>query len=119
MLFTVQSYFALSPWLHNFVWCTKPAAQIDLAVYITLIQTINDPDLKGVTQNLRPETAPSTASGPFSTASDEDPGPDPNATYAQVNIEQKRASRRQREKEHQQQEGQQSAINMDAIDSWV
>ena len=93
--------------------------QINLAIYITLIQTINDPDLKGVTQNLRTETAPSTASGPLSTASDEDPGPDPNATYAQVSIEQKRASRRRREKEHQQQEGQQSAINMDAIDSWV
>ena len=97
--------------------------QSNLGVYtFTFTQTINDPDLKGVTQNLRTETAPSTASGPLSTASDEDlagPGPDPNATYAQVNIEQKRASRRRREKEHQQQEGQQSAINMDAIDSWV
>ena len=93
--------------------------QINVCVYITLIQTINDPDLKGVTQNLRTETAPSAGSGSLSTGSDEDPGPDPNATYAQVNIEQKRASRRRREKEHQQQEGQQSAINMDAIDSWV
>ena len=88
-------------------------------LYLTFIfiQTINDPDLKGVAQNPRTEAAPSTASGPLSTASDEDPAPDPNATYAQVNIEQKRASRKQREREHQQQE--QSTINMEAIDSWV
>ena len=46
--------------------------QINLAIYITLVQTINDSDLKGVTQNLRTETAPSTASGPLSTASDKD-----------------------------------------------
>jgi len=54
-------------------------------------QTIEDADLKGITQSLRAETATSTVSGPLSTttggASQEDPKPDPNATYAQVNIE--------------------------------
>ena len=64
---------------------TKPG------IYITFIETINDPDLKGVTQNHRMQTAPSTASGPLSIGSDEDLGPDPNATHVQVDIEQKRA----------------------------
>ena len=85
-------------------------------------QTIEDADLKGITQSLRTETATSTVSGPLSTttggASQEDHEPDPNATYAQVNIEKKRASRKQKEREHQQQE-QQSSMDMEAIDSWV
>ena len=61
------------------------------------------------------ETAPSTASGPLSTASDEDPGPDPNATYAQVNIEQKRASWRNEERRNtsNKKDNSHAAINME------
>ena len=52
---------------------------------------------------------------PLSTASDEDPAPDPNATYPQVNIGQKRASWKQRERTP----ATRRTVNQLLPDSWV
>ncbi|XP_064385497.1 catenin delta-1-like isoform X2 [Halichondria panicea] len=88
-----------------------------------IYQSIDDPDLKQthpVTPSSVPaprsdtaphtETAGSTTSGPLSTTgplsatSQEESEPDPNATYASVDIHKKRASRRQKEKEKKEKE---------------
>ncbi|XP_064384096.1 uncharacterized protein LOC135333103 [Halichondria panicea] len=88
-----------------------------------IYQSIDDPDLKQTHPVTPPsvpaprsdtaphtETAGSTISGPLSTTgplsatSQEESEPDPNATYASVDIHKKRASRRQKEKEKKEKE---------------
>ena len=93
-----------------------------------IYQTINDPQIQSVLQasGKQSETAAaSTVSGPLSTTSqdaDEQQSsePDPNATYALVDIEKKRASRKIKERQQQlEQKQQQQAATAESIDSWV
>lgn len=117
--------FSVDPNYSSIETSTSPQGQISAptAIYQT-ISDLNEPQIQNSGKQQSETAAASTVSGPLSTTTSQDVDeqqsnePDPHATYASVDIEKKRASRKLKERQ-QQLEQQQAAAAAESIDSWV
>ena len=89
---------------------------------LVLYQSIDDPQIQSAIQSVKQSQPESVTSGQLSAASEEF---DPNATYAEVNIEKKRASRRKKRIQQQDDESadvqqiEEPTVDSQTVDSWV